>query len=83
MIYNKLLIISGILFIFSLFLCNPIVLTICLTLFIIVVIINCYNLWKGQNIIKYILNETNLLYILPLIIFGIVTTIAQIVCLWI
>lgn len=55
---NKLLIGTGILFILSLFTGSPSILTICLTLFIITVVVNCCDMWKEQNIIEYIFNKT-------------------------
>lgn len=54
---NKILLISSILFLLSLTTGNPTILTICLTIYIITVIISCCNLWKGQNIFKVVSNR--------------------------
>lgn len=55
---NKILVGTGMLFILSLLTGSPLILTICLTLFIIVVVINCCDLWKGQNVIGYMFDKT-------------------------
>ena len=55
---NKILVGTGVLFILSLLTGSPLILTICLTLFIIAVVINCCNLWKGQNVIGYMFDKT-------------------------
>ena len=54
---NKLLVGTGILFILSILTDSPLILTICLTLFIIAVVINCCDMWKGQNIIGYMFDK--------------------------
>ena len=54
---NKLLVGTGILFILSILTGSPLILTICLTLFVIAVVINCYDMWKGQNIIGYMFDK--------------------------
>lgn len=55
---NKILVGTGMLFILSLLTGSPLILTICLTLFIIAVVINCCDLWKGQNVIGYMFDKT-------------------------
>lgn len=55
---NKILVGTGVLFILSLLTGSPLILTICLTLFIVTVVINCCDLWKGQNVIGYMFDKT-------------------------
>ena len=78
---NKLLIGTGVLFILSLFTGNSLILTICLTLFVIAVAINCYDLWKGQNIIGYMINK--MVKVVILIVIGIMLVILSMISMWI
>lgn len=55
---NKILVGTGILFILSLLTGSSLILTICLTLFVLAVVINCCDLWKGQNVIGYMFDKT-------------------------
>lgn len=71
---NKLLIASGILLILSLLTVNPLILTICLSLFVFMVNINCLDLFKGRKIIK-----TNMI---PVLFLGIIFVAISIATMW-
>ena len=55
---QKFLGITGILLILSLFTGSPLILTICLTLFIVAVVINFGSLYKNKNVICLLFDET-------------------------
>ena len=71
---KKLLTISGILLILSLLTINPLILTICLSLFIFMVNINCSDLFKGRKIIK-----TNMI---PFLFLGVIFVAISIATMW-
>ena len=54
----KLLYVSGGLFVLSLFTFNEIFLTVALTLFVIAVVLNCYKLWKGQDVFNVVADKS-------------------------
>ena len=55
---NTILIVTGTLFILSLLTSSPLTLTICLTLFVMAIVINCYYLFKGEHIVNQICTKT-------------------------
>lgn len=50
--------VTGTLFILSLLTGSPLILTICLTAFVIAVAIECMKMFKGQNVIDTMFNRT-------------------------
>ena len=57
-ILNGTLIGTGALFVLSLFSYSPLLLTICLTLFVAAVVVNCCHLWKGRSPLRQMAEAT-------------------------
>lgn len=87
---NKILIGSGILFILSLFTGSSLILTICMTMFVVSVFVYCLDLFGALNISAYLFykSESNMIrkfiniITVPMVIIGVCMVIIDLIYMW-